>query len=788
MNNKLSKAMVTFVVAMLLVGVLPVFALPSWMPTQDNAIFLDPPSISLDTANPEHTIGYKFRVTVWVKWTTLAEDASLIVVWQLKLYFNPEYLEVTGYGRTGPGGTVSELFAGQNVFAPDPIINNVAGFVAHGETILGAGGRTVPVTASLCWIEFSVKKVPGKGETLTAAFNVANSMTFLGDEDENYYYGTDYGIDGTYEFVWSPPAPAYMSIEPTSKVYGPWPPSAVGQTFDANIYVNVAAAWGLTSASFCLCFNDTVIDTSDADITIDPAWTGTAVLTETPAPEELARIDFNVAPVGSVGGKVLVATVKFTVIHQETVPPAPKEWADVSPLDLCEVEMQNHIGPITVGPSVNGKVEVNALRTVPMPWLEVSPTSIVYGPDLALGEEFDVKIIIKNLSPLSQLIAYQVRVGYNPTLLQVVSVSEGGFLTDPRWNLHGTYFISRVTSFPPYGPHVIFGDILLPNATGYWDMTNWPLAPGPDVDPIWPPVDTVLATIRFRVIYQGLLEPKSCGIDILPATGEGNHFVDVNGEYIDEAVDLTVNGVYTILPKAPVGRAIDLYGGANNMGYGSSPFPEPYGGQGPNADMDLVIPQSMVCLYAKVTYNDYPVQSKLVSFEVEGPGFIKPVKFTSLSNSDGIAKVCFRMPWPCEDPERTLGTYTVTATVNIADEIVSDTMSFNYDYLVRIIKVTTDKYEYAHGEYVRVTIEYEYNAEQDYPVLFYAVIQDELGVPIGQAVVPASGGTGSVSIYIPKWAFAGIATVTVNVYDKDPTEGGAAWCPPASSQFYIAAG
>jgi hypothetical protein len=114
-------------------------------------------------------------------------------------------------------------------------------------------------------------------------------------------------------------------------------------------------------------------------------------------------------------------------------------------------------------------------------------------------------------------------------------------------------------------------------------------------------------------------------------------------------------------------------------------------------------------------------------------------------------------------------------------------MQFHYDYMVHIWKVTTDKYEYKHYENVVIRIEYGSHAMQTYPVLITAVIEDDLGVPIGFTSFEGTVGgavfcqyknnTITLTIYIPKWAYAGIATVHVNAYDKEPFVGGQAWCP-----------
>ena len=163
------------------------------------------------------------------------------------------------------------------------------------------------------------------------------------------------------------------------------------------------------------------------------------------------------------------------------------------------------------------------------------------------------------------------------------------------------------------------------------------------------------------------------------------------------------------------------------------------------------------------------------------------MKRTAATGTDGYATIAFEMPWPCDDPESLFGVWTVTATVDISDTRINDTMEFHYDWMVHIYKVTTDMFEYNHCDEVVITIEYGTHAQQMYPALFSVLLMDELIVPVGMALVETEIGgaefcslinsTIVVSIHIPKWAFAGIATIHVNAYDRDPTEGGIAWVP-----------
>lgn len=59
-------------------------------------------------------------------------------------------------------------------------------------------------------------------------------------------------------------------------------------------------------------------------------------------------------------------------------------------------------------------------------------------------------------------------------------------MDDPRWNLHGKFWIYFVEDDPIYGPNILVGIILYSNETGYWNAY---------------PSDTS-ATIKFKIIYQ----------------------------------------------------------------------------------------------------------------------------------------------------------------------------------------------------------------------------------------------------------------------------------------------
>jgi hypothetical protein len=825
MKLELTRKIAVLLISMLLLSVSAVFSAPQ-NPHNANAIWVDPSNINLTTANPAHILGYKFNVTVWLNMSTLVSPAVGIDTWSAKVYYNNVYLKALACGYTA--GSTSDLFKGIPTTPVTPIIDHSSGFVWHSETC-APSYKAVPCAGSLFWITFNVTKLPAKGETLTALFNIQNVDTAVADNEGNQYPPNDITrYNGNYEFKWEPPQAAGMAVEhdgffgvpPASTpppdvwpvYWGPYPPSAVGSGFDAKIYIyDLSAAWELTSATFCLCYNTTVIDVigGTADITLNTAIWNDANATITVTHGDPDRIDFTVYPKAGVvpSGKVLVATVNFTIMKQEAVPPYPIGYYDSSKLTFCDVALEDHIMSIPTKTPKEGEVRILAIVALPMPWLEVKPKDTVLGPEPSIGKEFDVNVIVVNLDTHWYTVAYQFRLAFDPSLLELVEVTEGPFLQDSRWNLYGTFFASGEDTDGVFGHHVYAGDILFPNATGDYDQTLFPTAPGPNVTDLDPKVDPVLATIRFRALAQNCFGGTNltCGLDILPFWWpEDCHFGDKDGNYIPTDTAKIVNGTYTMLPINAAGRQIDLFGGAINDFYGplvGSPylqFPTPYGGQGPNHWMDIVFPQTFVYLHANVTYNYWPVQSKDVGFEIEGPyeklpnGTLVPkqtyqiwAKLTATTDSKGVASTSYRMPWPCDNPDSITGIWKVTASVTVADVKIQDTMIFYYERLIYITKVTTDKPSYYHDTFVKVTVEYKTHAVQSYPALFSIVIQDELLVPFGIALQAKTVGGAqfctwksfsfTVSIYIPKWAYAGNAIVHTSAFDKDPSEGGEPW-------------
>jgi hypothetical protein len=765
MNPKLSKILTA---ALIMAMTLPIAALAA-PPYDADAFWIEPDTLTFDTATT--SIGDTFMVTVW------ANTSVSTFTWQVYLTFNTAHINVINVGYTGVGKSL--FFTGHTTSPVSPVIDNSAGYVQHGESLLGADSKA-PDCDSLFWVEFNITSAPPKGGSLNSLIDIDNANTYWLDPTlAEVTPMSKYGSSFTY--TWSAPPSPNLAVVPDYVEYDQYT-NATEEEFDVDIYAEgVNAAWYVHNVSFSLAYDDALLDV--VSTTFDPLWATTSV---TPTSGDY---DFFVAdPTSNPSGDVLLVTVRFEVIFQDEAPPrVPGEYNETA-LDIHDNQMFDTSIEIPLDPEEDGLVRIYAYVALSLAYLEVS--SVTMGPEPCRGEVFNVTVSIKNLDWHWYLIGLEFRLAYDAFLIEPLATHILGPYLPSYAGYHnalpppGTFWQTYNEEGPPDGPHVLAGQMIYPNATGWWNTDGsladaWP--GGPSI-----PGSGVVAILQFKVNYQSYGEDNMTSpLEIIDQLAIGLDGVDTQN-IVGVPLDTPHNGNYTITTNLP-GRVIDLYGGALNRGYGSHPFPAPYGGQGPDNPMDLIIPQAEVCLFAEVTYNYWPVQNKLVGFEVEDPYGGVLLKRTGVTNTEGIAMIRFEMPWPCDDPECLIGVWKVTATVDISDFRINDTLEYHYDYMVNIWKVTTDKFEYNHCEDVEITIEYGTHAQQWYPTLLSAVIMDELDVPIGIALVETEVGgaefcsytnfTSIVTIHIPKHAFAGIATIHVNAFDKDPTEGGVPWAP-----------
>ncbi|MEM2351581.1 MAG: cohesin domain-containing protein, partial [Thermoproteota archaeon] len=320
---------------------------------------------------------------------------------------------------------------------------------------------------------------------------------------------------------------------------------------------------------------------------------------------------------------------------------------------------------------------------------------------------FSIDIRIKNVDAGWRLAGIQFVLFYNTTILDVLEVAQGDFLE-------------------PFTTTTWFYGEAFENA-GFVRVAYCIL----DIPSMIPPYgEGLVARITFNATYQ---EPfptavsSDLDIEIDTEAGMGSYFINFMSEELPYSSEK--DGKYTLAGYV-LGRVIDIY----------TQYPKPYGGQGPGAPSDMFWPQKEVELFANVTYNDWPIQRKDVTFEIRNPKGELVTILTARTDENGVAHTTFRIPWPCENPESLFGVWTVIGTVDIACQVVNDTLRFHFDYLVHWIKVTTDKKDYAHCENINVIIEFGSYAMQTYNITLAVAIHDELNVPFGRAIVPVEVG------------------------------------------------
>lgn len=730
-----------------------------------DSIWFENETFAFNTAST--SVGYRWNVTVWLNMSTY-----VIYAWQVKVYYNSSWLNCTkgGYaGLLGVDAPKSEYFTGLSTTPVDPVFG--VGNAMFGEAL--SGSITAPTACKrLFWAEFNITAAPDKYQTYPSGLNINNTDTYT----SNYpaVYTTD-NYDGSVSYEWSAPALPHMGFDITSFTHDRY--TDLPHNFSKKVYIkSLDPAWHLSNASFRVNYN---VGTTHAGLleylsyTPDGFW-GSVVVT--PGADYLDVVATN--PSGNPSGNVLVLTIKFNITYNGVYPTVNTCSVNFTNVVLWDTTAQIGAGGLPAADVESDTVE--GRLTLTLPYLSVVPASTVVGPGPVVGTTFSVDVNINNLDSHWNLVGIQFRLSYDPAYLMPITAVNGSYLwlysKPPKQAAApvGSLGLWSVSYFEPAGggfpDNVLVGELILPNGTGWWN----PQYPG--AVPSSAGKGTI-ATITFEIIKQ--LYPQNITV---PMEFVEHLMVDSVGNVIPD--DVPFNGSVTITTSEP-GRQIDLY----------DQYPAPYGGQGYNVPSDMFWPQKQVELYAYVTYNDWPMQQKLVGFEINDPSGNVWTKLSAVTDMYGIAHASFRLPWPCEDPESLFGIWKVTATVDVACIIINDTMQFKYDYQAHIFKVTIDPplcgndMNFNHGDQVIITIDYGTHAEQFYPELIVATLFDNVNVPVSIAMGTDTMGLGSptwcrwangsiqLTLYIPKFAVAGWATLRVDKYDKDPTEGGIPYCP-----------
>ena len=442
----------------------------------------------------------------------------------------------------------------------------------------------------------------------------------------------------------------------------------------------------------------------------------------------------------------------------------------------------------------------------PMPTIYIKPS--VEKP-ANLGEVFGLEIWVRNVDPNWNIVGFQFSVMYNTTFMTSVLnpsatayYDPGTFLEAFQYYPDGVLYAADVnehnrpaplTGIPDGYNFSMFAALLLPdNVTAFH-------APFPSVGA----GGAKLMTIYFQAIYE-TISPNEDWTWISFIT-----FVDPVGQREDTyaltqfqtTLPINTEDCHYRAPMKVLGLSIDLF----------TQYDAPYGGQGANQPSDMFGPQQEVTLSALVTYNEYPVQQKLVGFHITHNGY--DIYREGTTDENGVAVVTFRLPWPCVDPVNEIfGKWFVIATVEVAEQVKNDTLAFWVWWKVWVMSVEPKHTSYLQqkqgGTNLDFTVTYGTYSMQIIPANLTVTVYDELGFFVGSALLSTTVGWGEYKYYdymacepapfllYPTWdpviplptnAVVGEGIVFANAFDNLPWNGGTPYCPEVTNtiSFFI---
>jgi hypothetical protein len=250
-----------------------------------------------------------------------------------------------------------------------------------------------------------------------------------------------------------------------------------------------------------------------------------------------------------------------------------------------------------------------------------------------------------------------------------------------------------------------------------------------------------LAVITFNVTYAPQPPEKACCVLDLHDSALYN---DAMTPIAHESLD----GLYfwKSVTEDPPGLLLDVWTQKGGVGLG-----EPGG---------VFTLGEMVYLLSYLTYNEYPVQDKLVSFGVLNPDNETILARVAITDHDGRANTSFRIP---SKPE-SIGTWTAVAVASVAENVTWDFVTFVVTYEVPH-GPKADFTESPHSPYMNETVRFDasnslpgWNGTHEMPIIEY---RWDFGDDNKTTV--------SVPIIYHTYESAGVYNVTLTVYAPGAT-------------------
>ncbi len=452
---------------------------------------------------------------------------------------------------------------------------------------------------------------------------------------------------------------------------------------------------------------------------------------------------------------------------------------------------------------VDGAYQLSWVAPSTIPHLYLSPTPIKPATN---GTTFAVNVYVDSVDAGWEITGFQFSIMWNTTLIAPAApfFTNGSFLETFQYAPSGVIYAmdlnthDRVPPLAPIDPgynYSIVGELLLPDFAPPYVGTYHPPFPSTASGP------GLLGTFYFQAIYATVSPILALSsIDFI-----AEDVLVLNHNNLDIGFSSLTGAAYQA-PQTVLGLAIDVY----------TQYSYPFGGQGGNQTSDSFGPQQQVDLYALVTYNDYPVQQKLVGYQIfhQPTGPYAPFNFTREGTTDvnGIAHVAFRLPWPCADPVgQIFGWWYVNATVEVAEQTVVDNLRFWVWWPVQVVSIEpkfTEIFQSKQpGQTMGFTITYLTYHMQPQQVLLTGTVYDELGYFVGadsfMTIVscPVSNypadlipGNPTPAIYTHDFsiplttnAVVGKGIIYGNAFSDWPWNAGVPYCPEVTNtiDFYI---
>ena len=161
-------------------------------------------------------------------------------------------------------------------------------------------------------------------------------------------------------------------------------------------------------------------------------------------------------------------------------------WTGMAPMVMGSYNYTYDLGSLPTGDYIFDFLvwefpvkEITFSVALTLPRLEVDPYY-----SYIRGGFATINITIQGIEASDHFIGLGFRLSYYPTVLGLSDLTEGPFMQDPRWNLHGTMFI--IEFHPIAEGNVYIGDLLAPDENGVWT--------------VFPEGNGVLATLRFQAV------------------------------------------------------------------------------------------------------------------------------------------------------------------------------------------------------------------------------------------------------------------------------------------------